>query len=842
MSLAGILTRRARRADVTGAALPLGRAIRVTLLLAALAGVAGLSACSRAPQDEVWVVGFDGADWDLLDPMLAAGELPNLAALREGGAWGRLRSDEPMLSPILWTSIATGKTPDLHGVTWFMTDAPDGSKIPISSRSRQVRALWNVASEHGLRVGVVGWWATWPVEPVNGFIISDYVAWHSFGITGTQLDVPGKTYPAALMDDVRKTFRRPDQVPDALLQTMVHLPPDRLGVDASAGPFGGPVQHLRQAIVTTEGYTELALQRLHKQRPQLFAIYYEGTDAVAHLFMEYAAPRLPWVSEADFAAYQDVVHGYWKWQDQQLGRLLAARRPGTTIVIVSDHGFRVGGERLKEKEFSIETADQSHMPDGIVLINGPRARAGARIEGASIYDVAPTVLHLLGIPVAADLSGHVLTAALDPAFEQQHPASTVPTYETGAWDRGDALVVDPAAGERMEEMLRSLGYIAGGAQGQAAADSAARAATHAAPGSSAPGSPATHTLEQSVNLAVVLRKQGRFDEAVQHLERALQVDPHNLEARANLARTYADMGRLGDAEQIYRGMVADNPADLQSVEDLALAMAHQGRAADALKVYEQGLAHDPHWARGLAGRGFALHGVGRSQEGLAALDAALQQDPQLAIAHYYRGVVLRALGRKPEAVAALERAHQLDPVEVGTVLALVSLRQEAGDVPGAERLLRDGMTAAGDDARLSAALGALLLQQQQTAQALPLLESAARRSPTDLDVQGNYGIAEAMSGNLPKAAAAFERVIALDPKSHEGRAQLAVFYAQMGQLDRAETLTQEAIKLQPQSGRYVYQLAMIYDAQGKKTLAQQTLNRARALDPSLPMPGQAPQR
>src|SRR5512134_226449 len=109
-----------------------------------LLGLCLLGACARAPKEELWLIGLDGADWDLLEPMIAAGELPHLAALRAEGAYGRLRSDEPMLSPILWTSIATGKTADLHGVTWFMSDAPDGSKVPVGSHNRWVRALWTI--------------------------------------------------------------------------------------------------------------------------------------------------------------------------------------------------------------------------------------------------------------------------------------------------------------------------------------------------------------------------------------------------------------------------------------------------------------------------------------------------------------------------------------------------------------------------------------------------------------------------------------------------------------------------------------------------------------------------
>ena len=93
--------------------------------------------CRRSPSSEVWIIGLDGADWNILDPLIEAGALPNIAALRDESAWGVLLSDEPMLSPILWTSIATGKTPDQHGVTWFMSDAPDGTKIPVSSRDRR---------------------------------------------------------------------------------------------------------------------------------------------------------------------------------------------------------------------------------------------------------------------------------------------------------------------------------------------------------------------------------------------------------------------------------------------------------------------------------------------------------------------------------------------------------------------------------------------------------------------------------------------------------------------------------------------------------------------------------
>jgi hypothetical protein len=91
--------------------LPLRRVTR-TLPVLLLVFSLVLPGCDRAPRDEVWIIGLDGADWEILDPMIERGELPNLAKLREDGAYGRLRSEEPMLSPMLWTSIATGRTAD----------------------------------------------------------------------------------------------------------------------------------------------------------------------------------------------------------------------------------------------------------------------------------------------------------------------------------------------------------------------------------------------------------------------------------------------------------------------------------------------------------------------------------------------------------------------------------------------------------------------------------------------------------------------------------------------------------------------------------------------------------
>src|SRR4029450_41521 len=86
---------------------------------------------------------------------------------------GPLRSVEPLLSPLVWTSIATGRRPQDHGVFDFVEIAPDGKPTPITSTQPRVPALWNLANTYGRSSGFIGWYASYPAEDVKGFIVSD---------------------------------------------------------------------------------------------------------------------------------------------------------------------------------------------------------------------------------------------------------------------------------------------------------------------------------------------------------------------------------------------------------------------------------------------------------------------------------------------------------------------------------------------------------------------------------------------------------------------------------------------------------------------------------------------
>lgn len=770
-----------------------GLALAAALALGMLVPVSG---CGKKPQAEVWVIGLDGGDWDILEPVMNAGRLPNLKKLRDEGAWGRLRSEMPLLSPVLWTSIATGRTPDRHGVTWFMSTTPDGQKIPISSRSRQVRALWNVASENKLTAGVIGWWATWPVEPINGFMVSDYVGWHSFGITGRGVEDAGKVWPEPFAKEVAAMLPQPESIPASLVQRIVKLTDAQIAAATTAtdDPYSTPVSHLRQAMATARGYTDIALDRLGKERPALLAVYYEGTDAAMHLFNNFAPPKQEWVGDTDFAAYQDAVAAYWSWQDSLLGELLARRGPNTTIVVCSDHGFRTGDERLREEHVDTELADASHMIDGILVLNGPGIRAGTPVTGASIYDIAPTVAALLGLPVAGDLHGQVLSGALTGDFRTANPVRQVATWETTPLQHGSEVVNDPEAAARMEQMLRSLGYVAG------AQDAATSPGVAVGP-------------ENAVNLATIYMRQGRLDEAVKVLEAEYGRSPQDRTVRLNLAQAWARSGRTDEALKMYRGLRRDVPRDLDVVEDYAHALMGGGKFAHAAAVYDSGLTVDPKWAWGLAGKGFALHRQGRSQEGAALVAQAQKLDARLPRSYFYGGVIALETGDRATARAQLTRALELDPVDEQSALALSSVLLEANDAPGARAVLEKTLSAAGNAPRLAGQLGFVLMQMQQPAQAVPHFKAAvdalAAAGQPDPMLMGNLGVAQAMSGDLPGGIATFRRLTELWPDSAEAHGQLGGFYAQAGRKQEAVRELERAVQLAPGNAQLQRALAAV---------------------------------
>jgi len=415
------------------------------LLRIGILALAAIAACGRAApksHGKVLLIGLDGAEWDLIRPMVQANQLPNLARLMHAGVYGNLRSLEPRAkSPAIWTTIATGKSPEEHGITTFV-DQVGG--VPLTRNIRKVRAIWNIYSAVGRSVGVVGWLMSWPAEEVNGFVVSDYLQYSPKG--STRID--NRTYPPELEREVVSDAVDWERMPWAFVQSFLDAPVDTVNMDPGLERLLRPVKWIGAGDLT---FARVGEKLYRDRRPDFFAVYLRGMDSMSHLYWNYMHPdSVPpgSLDPAGVALLKGAVPAYYRFVDRLIGPFLDLADTNTTVFVVSDHGFRSGLERGIE----------AHKLDGVLIMTGEHVGKG-EIGGASVYDVAPTLLALLGLPPARDMRGTVLWSALDGSIPRDRFQHRIATYETGPRPESQVPVASPVDKELMDR-LRSLGYLA----------------------------------------------------------------------------------------------------------------------------------------------------------------------------------------------------------------------------------------------------------------------------------------------------------------------------------------------------------------------------------------------
>ncbi len=328
---------------------------------------------------KIAILGLDGADWEIIDPLMAKGQLPNLARLRGRGAWGNMKTMMPWLSPLLWTSVATGKPPEQHGIIDFLVkDAGTGKVVPVSSRFRKVKALWNIFSDAGRSSAFIAWWATWPSEPVQGFMVSDRVAYSLFGFVSNEPERAGATYPESYFQDILPKLTNDASITLGEIRRFADVTPAEFAAlrrqveEDPRTAYREPVNHLTKILASQKSYQAIALDILSRGQPDLFSIYYQGIDEVCHRFAHYMPPKMDMVTEEEYERYRHVVERYYRYQDQLLGEMLAKLSPDTVVFVLSDHGFQSGGSRPKDEPPYIEGKPGLwHRRYGILIVAGP---------------------------------------------------------------------------------------------------------------------------------------------------------------------------------------------------------------------------------------------------------------------------------------------------------------------------------------------------------------------------------------------------------------------------------------------------------------------------------------
>lgn len=405
---------------------------------------------------KVLVIGWDAAEWKVIMPLIQQGKMPAFARLMSRGVHGKLQTLDPPLSPMLWTSIATGFRADTHGIGGFIEPTPDGENLrPVTSTSRKVKAIWNILNQEGYKSNVVAWWPSNPAEPINGVMVSNLYQIATKPL-GEEWEMPNGTVHPKEMEETMKEFRiHPHQITlnQALpfipnLKDNIHLRSDRRTTSviknmANAGTIHSASCHL-----------------LEKSDWDFMAVYHDAIDHFSHVAMRYFPPRRPEIPEQDFEDFQHVVEAAYVFHDRMLDRMMSLiDEENTTVLLISDHGFHCDHQRplYIPKEPSGPAVE--HSPYGVFVMAGPGIKKnGTAISGASVLDITPTLLHHMDLPVGKDMEGKVLHAC----FEEPREVQFVDSWETIPGESGmhDAILrEDPWAAQEALQQLVDLGYI-----------------------------------------------------------------------------------------------------------------------------------------------------------------------------------------------------------------------------------------------------------------------------------------------------------------------------------------------------------------------------------------------
>jgi predicted AlkP superfamily phosphohydrolase/phosphomutase len=413
-----------------------------------------VASCSRPEAEpvhrKILILGIDGMEWDIMGPLVEEGRLPTFARVLSEGAWGELRSLDVLESPVIWTSIATGKVPEKHGIMGFAKARRGGEPVPITSNVRRVKAIWNILGDRGWSVGVIGWLSTWPAERVNGYLVTDYF---NYGWSpGSEGDSEGITFPPGLADEIADLRVMDKDVPDEQAAKLTH------GVVPTEGALRRRFDALKGVLASDE--TTLAVaQYLEERMPVDFhAVYLKGIDGVSHLYWVDMLPESgPPVSKEEASVFDDVIVTYYEEMDGVLARFLETADDNTTVVLTSDHGHSGPKKAGGGYRFGIAM----HDPTGVLAFWGKDIAPGVELADPGVMDITPTLLALCGLPVAEDMDGRVLTEAIDPQFLRAHPVGTIETYESGESDRSaeGQEPIESSVDDEVRERLRALGYI-----------------------------------------------------------------------------------------------------------------------------------------------------------------------------------------------------------------------------------------------------------------------------------------------------------------------------------------------------------------------------------------------
>ena len=437
---------------------------------------------SSSSDTKLLLIALDGLSFPLLQKWSAQGDLPLLKKLMEGGCYGLLKSFAPSNSAVIWTSVITGMNPQKHGIDSFIyykmreriikkTTVKKVLKfgvrplfrflrrrgyvrdIPFSLDMVQQKMLWEIFVQEGRSVGIINWWYSWPAYKVPGFIISDRIHYWRLSERGRHGSVPDThlVYPDRLLDEVVKRVVDPFELPFDVYKQFMKVGEREIEEMKNCHYRRHQLMsEFKYLYSMDESVRRLALLCLEGfPQPDFLALYFRGIDIISHCALKYAPEkRDSQITDEEVEQFGETVHEYYRYIDRVLRELIEAVSVDTTVMFVSDHGF----EREPDGRFG----HRKTRPPGLFIVCGQNIKRGIGIKNASLYDIAPTILHLSDLPVSKEMGGKALTGCVKEGFLESHPVRFTDNYGVPVRHKEHAA---SGSEEEIKERLRALGYI-----------------------------------------------------------------------------------------------------------------------------------------------------------------------------------------------------------------------------------------------------------------------------------------------------------------------------------------------------------------------------------------------
>ena len=682
------------------------------------------------------LIGWDAADWKIINHLIEKGLMPSVESLINQGCMGNLSTLEPPFSPMLWTSIATGKYADKHGILGFTEPDPNGNGVrAVTSTSRKTKAIWNILMQNGLKTNVIGWWPSHPTEPINGVMVSNH--FHQVG-DKVQKSMPNSVHPQNLTEVFEFLKVHPNEfnqnhilpfVPTATKETFEK--DERIGTVA-------------KLLAEATNIQSVATWVLDNTEWDFTGVYFDAIDHFSHAFMNYLPPKLNSISEQDFELYNEVVYSAYRYHDMILGTLLEKISPDTTVILMSDHGFH--SDHLRPQFMSYEPAGvaQQHRNQGIFVIKGPGIKKDELIHGASLLNITPTILSIFGLPSGKDMDGFPLIQI----FDEPKLPPMIDSWDSIAGDCGThnkEEQLDPVLAQQALMQLVELGYIEN-------------------PGDDMVENAKVAEMEQKYNLARLYVGSNRESLAIPLFEELWAWNKSEGRFANRLARCYINSGNYTKAQQLLDEYASSSPnyrLSKEEIEAINKKRKEEGKKEDKESQKEQ-------------------KRIRKHQD----INYWTRQNEVVI------GEILLAQNKLKKAEEQFEKLHQANPNSLDLLMKLAHIATLQKQFDKAETLYNGVLLKNPHSEIALASLASLYISTKEYEQATEkALDSLALNY---FQPQTHYILGEALMGlnNFHDAATAYDVAIKMIPNFGLARNKLIALYE--NQLNKPELATELA--------------------------------------------------